>query len=495
MERYSSSSNVSSAINNTVQNAEQKEQVDLDNIGFYQRKEGFDMNQDGETFTSRKTTNSILIVDDSQETCQLLELLFKRNGYRTVVANHGREALCIVEEKTPDLVILDVLMPDMDGWEIFQRLKGLANIPVLFLSGLTSGDDVSRALRLGAADYIRKPFSTSELLSRVDTLLARSRVDPIPENEIWRGLKLEKSPVVVTVIPAYNEERFIGSVVLKARKYSQKVIVIDDGSSDDTTQVARDAGALVISHPFNRGKGAALNTAFRVMGNHQLDVIVILDGDGQHLPEELARVVEPVLKGEADIVVGSRYINRISRVPRHRIIGHWVFKWITLAASGVFVSDSQSGFRAFSRKALESILLDSNGFSSNGFSVESEMQFIARENHLRLVEVPITIRYEDPPKRSVMAHGLFVLNGILNLVGQYRPLLFFGLPGFFLIGLGFSWGLWVVDIYSKTRQLATGYALISVMLSIIGLVMVHTGFILHSIRGILINMMRSFSSR
>jgi hypothetical protein len=163
-------------------------------------------------------------------------------------------------------------------------------------------------------------------------------------------------------------------------------------------------------------------------------------------------------------------------------MGHRVFNLLTTTASGVSASDSQSGFRAFSPRALQ--FLD---FNSAGFSVESEMQFIAHENHLRLIEVPITIRYPDKPKRPVVSHGLSVLNGLLRIAGQYRPLLFFGLPGAILLIVGLVWGLRVVDIYGRTRQLAVGYAMISVLLTIIGMLGLSTGVTLHSIRGLLLD--------
>ena len=117
------------------------------------------------------------------------------------------------------------------------------------------------------------------------------------------------------------------------------------------------------------------------------------------------------------------------------------------------------------------------------------MQFIAQENGLRLVEVPITIRYTDKPKRSVIAQGLGVLNGVLRLAGQYRPLLFFGVPGFVLLMLGIGWGLRVVEIYSRFQLLAVGYAMLSVLLTIIGMLLISTALILHSIRGLLLDLL------
>jgi glycosyltransferase involved in cell wall biosynthesis len=287
---------------------------------------------------------------------------------------------------------------------------------------------------------------------------------------------------IVVIIPAYNEERFIGSVALKAFKYASTVIVVDDGSSDCTAEVAAASGALVVRHSKNQGKGAALSTGFRLIRDYHPEAVVVMDADGQHLPEELSQVVEPILSGQADIVVGSRYLEHTSEVPRHRIWGHRVFNLLTRVSSGMAATDSQSGFRAFSPAALERI-----DFRSHGFSVESEMQFIAKEYGLRLVEVPITIRYTDKPKRPVVGHGLGVLNGVLRMMGQYRPLLFFGVPGLFLLISGILWGFWVVEIYRRAHTLAVGYAMLSVLLTIIGMLSLSTGIILHSIRGLLMD--------
>jgi glycosyltransferase involved in cell wall biosynthesis len=289
----------------------------------------------------------------------------------------------------------------------------------------------------------------------------------------------------VVVIPAYNEERFIGSIVLKAHRFADAVVVVDDGSVDATAEIAQAAGAIVVRHERNQGKGVTLNTGFRSARELAPDVVVTLDGDGQHLPEEMTLVTTPVLDGWADIVVGSRYLNGNSRVPRHRIWGHKIFNFMTNRGSGISLTDSQSGFRAFSPLALSII-----SFRSNGFSVESEMQFLAHEHGLRVIEMPITIHYHDKPKRSVLAHGLMVLNGLMRLVGQYRPLLFFGVAGMLLLLAGVAWGGWVVDVFLRKRALPVGSAMISVLLSIIGSLALFTGIMLHSVRGLLLDSKR-----
>ncbi len=286
--------------------------------------------------------------------------------------------------------------------------------------------------------------------------------------------------MLIAIIPAYNEERFIGSVVLKARKYVDAVMVVDDGSRDLTAEIARAAGAIVVHLETNRGKGVALNAGFQKARELDAQVLVVLDADGQHRPEEIPAVVAPILNGEADIVIGSRYLDRKSRVPFARIWGHRVFTSATNWLSGTHLTDSQSGFRAFSKIAIQTI-----NFESKDFSVESEMQFLAKRQDLRLIEVPVVIRYPDQSKRPVLVHGVSVLNGILRLVGQHRPLLFFGVPGAVVLLTGLLWGAYVVEIYSVAHTLAVGYALISVLLSIIGIFSLFTGIILHSIRALL----------
>lgn len=290
----------------------------------------------------------------------------------------------------------------------------------------------------------------------------------------------------IALIPAYNEERFIASVVLKTRRYVDQVLVVDDGSQDATAELALEAGATVLCHAENQGKGAALNTGFVAIREQGGGIVVTLDADGQHEPAELLEVIAPICEGKADLVIGSRYLVKESDVPPSRVWGHKFFNFLTKQASGVGVSDSQSGYRAFSMRALELLT-----FSSRSFSVESEMQFLAHQHNLRVVEVPIIIRYKDAPKRSVLQHGMIVLNGILQLTGQYRPLLFFGVPGLVMLLSGLIWGLWVVDIFQATRNLAVGYAIISTLLTILGMITLSTGITLHSVRGLLYDFLRT----
>lgn len=290
---------------------------------------------------------------------------------------------------------------------------------------------------------------------------------------------------VLVIVPAYNEERFIGSVVLKLKQHHVDVLVIDDGSTDKTCQIARAGGAEVHCLPSNQGKGAALNIGFQLARQQQPDAVVVIDADGQHLPEELPRVITPILTQQADICVGSRYIENTSNTPTERRLGHKLINLATSVPSGIYVSDSQSGFRSFSPRALDLIQ-----FKSDDFSVESEMQFLAREHNLKVIEVPISIRYDDPIKRPAIKQGRIVLNGILRLIGQYRPLLYFGVPGMVTLLAGILLGIVVVQRYINTLELAVGYAMITVLLAMAGLLLLSTGIILHSVRALLIDLFK-----
>ncbi len=150
------------------------------------------------------------------------------------------------------------------------------------------------------------------------------------------------------IIPAYNEELTIGSVVALARKYGD-VLVVDDGSSDRTSEIAQNAGAIVVKHETNMGKGAALRTGFDYALANGYDAAVCLDADGQHNPGEIPKLLEPILKDEADMVIGSRFLDGAKKsIPLYRRLGLWILNTTTNASlnGNLKVTDSQSGFRA-----------------------------------------------------------------------------------------------------------------------------------------------------
>lgn len=171
----------------------------------------------------------------------------------------------------------------------------------------------------------------------------------------------------LAIITAYQEEVAIGSVVLRTRPHVDQVLVVDDGSTDRTAEVAELAGAVVIRHEANRGKGAALRTGLGYARRNGAYAVVLLDGDGQHDPDQIPNLLEPVRGGASDLVVGLRH-RGTTRMPFYRRIGKRILDYATAVPAGGMVTDSQSGFRALSRAAMDSLDL-----TEDGFAVESEM--------------------------------------------------------------------------------------------------------------------------
>jgi glycosyltransferase involved in cell wall biosynthesis len=290
----------------------------------------------------------------------------------------------------------------------------------------------------------------------------------------------------LAVVPAYEEGRRIGSVVLQVKPYVDQVLVVDDGSHDDTARIAEAAGALVTRHEHNRGKGCALNTGLMRARQLGATAVVLIDGDGQHRAEEIPNVLGPILRDEADVVVGSRYLHGHEQVPRHRVLGHTVLNWLTNTASGVHLSDTQNGFRALSGRAL-----DAFWFSSQGFSVESEMQFLIHEHKLRFVEAPVTTLYPDRPKRSAVLQGLQVLGGIARRAGYYRPVEFLQLPGLGLLMIGFVVRASAIESFRLWPRPAGAWALFGTPIMIIGAHMLCAGMIMHAIHCQLVDVLRA----
>lgn len=287
-------------------------------------------------------------------------------------------------------------------------------------------------------------------------------------------------PEITAILPAYNEEVAIGSVVLRARKYAGRVIVVDDGSSDRTAEVAEMAGAEVIRHPVNRGKGAALKTGFEAADG--TDIIVTMDTDGQHDPADIPKLVEPILRGEADMVNGSRYLSGNKKdTPMYRRVGQKVLDAATNLDSGLHVTDSQSGFRAFAANAK-----DIFSFRQNGLAIESEMLADAAAAGLRIKEIEIGVRYDvDGSTEHPLSHGLRVLVKVLHDMELRRPLFYFTLPGTIMAGIGVLMGLEFLRVFYHGGSLYYGPMMLMVLLTLVGSFMALTGIILHSISRIM----------
>jgi glycosyltransferase involved in cell wall biosynthesis len=291
------------------------------------------------------------------------------------------------------------------------------------------------------------------------------------------------SPQNITVIlPAFNEEVSIGSVVLLTRYYADSVIVVDDGSSDRTAEIARKAGAEVIVHEVNKGKGAALKTGFAAADNLGADIIVTMDSDGQHNPAEIPKLVDPIIKGEADMVNGSRYLNGLDKnTPAYRRVGQTILDRVTNLNSGLEITDSQSGFRAFAASTK-----DIFRFTAQGMAIESEMLADAGKSGLRIAEVEIGVRYDvDCSTVNPIKHGFGVLLMILKDIEFNKPLYYLTVPGVILGMSGFIMGAFFVQGFTMGKSLYFGPTMLMILFIIVGSFMALTGLLLHSISAIL----------
>ena len=242
----------------------------------------------------------------------------------------------------------------------------------------------------------------------------------------------------IAIIPAYNEEVTIGTVVLKTKIYVNDVLVIDDGSTDDTGTIAEMAGAKVVRIPRNSGKANAILTGFRTILNDGYDVAIMIDSDMQHDPDEIPLLLAPIEDGSADLVIGSRFLSNSKDIPNYRKTGQTILNITTAIGSKVAITDSQSGFRALNKKAIENM-----NFNSTDYNIESDMITYFAEKRLRIKEVAISAIYNgsNGHKQNPVSHGTGVLGNVVALIGYRRPLMMFGVPGFIMFCFGMFIGI------------------------------------------------------
>ena len=284
--------------------------------------------------------------------------------------------------------------------------------------------------------------------------------------------KTEKQTIIVGM-PAYNEEKYIGSVILQARQFADEVVVVDDGSSDHTAQVARLAGATVVQHERNSGYGATVQTVLAEARKRNPDVLVLLDADGQHNPEEISSLVNAIYDG-SDVAIGSRQ-KHSENIPAYRKFGQNIISYFTRVLSRSTLSDTESGFRAFSRKAIN--VLEPK---ERGMAISAETISEATAKGLKIAEVPISAIYtRDGSTLNPIKHGMGVLNRVLVMISERRPLLFFGLAGGITIILGIVAGALVLKALFTVNELAVGTAMVALLLITVGTLFIFVGVILN----------------
>jgi len=283
---------------------------------------------------------------------------------------------------------------------------------------------------------------------------------------------------IVIGIPAYNEEKNIAKTITKLKKVTEHIIVCNDGSSDLTGDIAQQFGTIVINHNKNLGYGAAIRSIFLKAKEMGSDVLVTFDADGQHRAEDIENVIMPIIRDEADIVIGSRFLDDSHKhIPEYRKIGIKAITKVANVSINEKLTDSQSGFRAYNKRTLLEIIP-----SDNGMGASTEILIKASKNNFRIHEVPIAILYDNnTPTHNPISHGTSVLLSTLKFTSIEHPLKFYGIPGMILFGIGLFFVLWTLQYYSEYETFHITLAAISIGTTIFGLVFLTTAVLLYSL--------------
>ena len=283
---------------------------------------------------------------------------------------------------------------------------------------------------------------------------------------------------IIVGIPAFNEEKNIAVLITQLKKIADKIIVCNDGSTDLTSEIAEELGATVINHKKNLGYGAAIRSIFLKSKDLDGDILVTFDADGQHRIEDINRVINPIINGESDLVIGSRFLDESEKeVPKYRKVGIKVITKITNATIKKQLTDSQSGFRAYSKKVLNEL-----NPSELGMGISTEILIKASAKNFRISEVPIKIIYNgDTSTHNPISHGSSVLFSTIKYTSIEHPLKFYGIPSmiFFAIGLFFTY--LSAQYYTDIGRLNTNLTLVGAGSMLIAVVLLLTGILLYSL--------------
>ena len=278
-------------------------------------------------------------------------------------------------------------------------------------------------------------------------------------------------------IPAYNEEKNIASIITKLKKITDSIIVCDDGSSDMTSDISKNLGAIVITHKKNMGYGVAINSIFQKAKELNIDLLVTFDADGQHRVEDIEKVVEPIKNNVADLVIGSRFLDEKSHIPNYRKIGIKVITQVTNASIKKKLTDSQSGFRAYNKQVLSQI-----SPSDIGMGISTEILIKSSSKGLRIMEVPVTILYSgDTSTHNPVSHGTSVLLSTIKFTSIEHPLKFYGIPSVIFLIIGGIFTTLAIQYYIDVGRLNSNLTLIGGGTVLIGIIFLICAILLYSL--------------
>jgi glycosyltransferase involved in cell wall biosynthesis len=278
-------------------------------------------------------------------------------------------------------------------------------------------------------------------------------------------------------IPAYNEEKNIAKIIVELKEVADQIIVCDDGSTDSTSMIAESLGVIVIKHSKNLGYGAAIRSIFNKAKEYNNDALVTFDADGQHNINDISGVVDPILNNKADVVIGSRFLKNSKEIPEYRKFGIKLITKVTNLSLKESLTDSQSGFRAYSKKVLEKLNL-----TDKGMGVSTEILIKSNNYGFRIGEVPISISYEgDTSSENAVSHGASVLFSTIKYTSIEHPIRFYGIPSVFFLIVGSIFTYFAIQYYTEVGRLSTNLTLVGAGAILIGIVLLIAAILLYSL--------------
>jgi hypothetical protein len=409
---------------------------------------------------------AVVAKPDNAEDVAATILRGHREGFDTIVCHGGDESLeAISFARQLDVPTVEIDLHQADGASfteaVMQEAQNLGHPGVLWHECPQRQID----------------FEASTQRLREDEMYL---AEAVPVSRVDSGLE------VLVAIPAYNEESSIAEVVRDSLPHADEVVVVDDGSSDDTVRLAEEAGATVIQHDANRGYGGALKTAFTEASRCHAEHLVVLDGDGQHDPSDIVTLVTAQQDTGSEIVIGSRSVSGSETdMPLYRRFGFGVVNILTNLSMGVArsrsrVADTQSGFRVYNSTAISSLADEDIG---DNMSASTDILHHAHRQDYSILEVGTTVSYdvEESSSHHPLSHGLQLVSNLLRTIERDRPVSLIGVPGFLsaLAGLGF--GYWTISNYVASGTFPLGIALLSGFCGLVGVLACFTAIILHSL--------------
>ena len=420
-----------------------------------------------ETYTNKPAVGIVATVENSEQVPARI-LRARQHGHDTIVAAGDPDCEGIAHVHALDAAIVTA--------DEIQNGTGLSE-PRRALSTAAHVDGYPGLLYHPEVDERVDFTASNEEIKQAETFTIETRTEP----------PVEDNPDVLVGIPAYNEESTIGGVVRAARKRVESVVVVNDGSDDETVREAQSAGATVVSHKENQGYGAALQTIFDTAANARADQLIIIDGDGQHDIGDAEKLIETQRETDAEIVIGSRFgEGGATEIPLYRRFGLGVINLLTNLSMGMlspeqWIRDTQSGFRAYNSAAINTLAEAEE--IGDGMDASLDILYQSSEADYQVEEVPVTIDYsvDDASSQDPISHGITLVTNIVETVERKRPITLLGLPGFTTVLVGLLLSFWTFSNYINSGSFPFGVALGASVFTIAGFLASFTAIILHSL--------------